>query len=237
MLPLNRVVVFQHLHKTGGTTVRDYLERALPDRQFARTDGVGYVQDIAAEAQNCDVVSGHLTAYDMSRIERPAFKMIVLREPVERLLSHYYFHKSYTADHIRTYGRDLLVKTKEKPLGELLDDDEYRDFYSAFYAKRLDPEYAGSGEPMLERAMSNLGSFDVIGITSRMPEFLDSVSAALGTEPASHDVALNARRDRVHQEGFEFADREPLSDTDLIKIEALIGPDRHLYNFAVSRAV
>lgn len=232
----NAKIAFLHLHKTGGTSFDAFLRRILPTHRFAPRDGAGKIAPAALDA-GYDAYSGHYRAAEMASLPNDLIKITILREPTERLLSHYYFHKSYRVENIARFGRPLLLKTKTSSLGLLLEDAEYVDFYSRFYVKALDPDYRGHGKPSLERALDFLSGFDAIGVTSRLQTLMAQVAARLGASLPGDAPMLNSRKALEGLDGFEQAAIEPLTAAQLARIEDIVGEDRILYDFALTRAM
>lgn len=87
----SELVVFLHIPKTAGSNIRDILRQK---------HGRGFFDIIVPMALWCvgdkeinryDALAGHMGTGILNRITRPCFSFTFLRDPVERVLSHYYY--------------------------------------------------------------------------------------------------------------------------------------------------
>lgn len=185
------------------------------------------------------VISGHTTASEIARnIPRPFRIAVLLREPIERLLSHYYFLSSYEKENIQKYNVALLERICSQNLREVLCDKDCADFFSNYYLKRLDPQYdpREGTRPSLRRAWRFLSECDVVGVTSKMDDFCAEISNLLGAQVDRQDVPFaNSRKEISDLPGFMTINRENLELLDIKLAEKIVKKDRFLYDFALSR--
>lgn len=110
-LPEERpTVVFQHIEKTAGTSIRDVLHRnyaaanrhaisEIPRGTDHATWCAEYYDGLSdAERQSIACVVGHPANHLMYRLERPYRAITMLREPVDRVLSRFHFGGSKRGD-------------------------------------------------------------------------------------------------------------------------------------------
>ena len=100
--------IFAHLHipKCGGSTVTDFLKRNFPGRQLADTYGIlndyqysaNQVARIVDHNPQLRCITGHKLSlelpFDRSDLAVHAFTFV--RDPVDRFLSHYFYHRNHT---------------------------------------------------------------------------------------------------------------------------------------------
>ena len=204
--------VFLHLPKTGGTTLHHHFsthftpEETCPER-FSNLQS--YSPD---ELGQWRFFSGHFNADEIRRIPRPLFIVTVLRDPIERLLSNYYFWKRHKADYIEQLGSAALQITKAGTLLDFLSNDHPHIFPTATnwmtsqlagavfatpdgYALMRDGEQIGwlSEAQLFSRALRNLLSFDVIGDISQLADIYGGIVQKFGMAPLTEGARLNTR--------------------------------------------
>lgn len=99
-------VKFIHIPKTGGTTIKVLLYEYFHRRySHEHLDGVPHAtaEIIAKELPDfdCELVDGHFPYWFMEEKEKEkenSFVFTVLRDPVERVLSHYRFYRQVYPD-------------------------------------------------------------------------------------------------------------------------------------------
>jgi len=239
----DELLVFLHLHKTGGTSLLSLIKQLLPSAKFAPTDRSGNVDLRYLEDPQTKVVAGHITAYDLSSSKRSKAVVTVLREPIERLLSHIYFIKSYTKDHLSSFNRPELNEMKEKPISELIYSNDFYQRFSNYYIKRLDPEFdhlacsADGREPSFERALNFVKLCRVVGTTNHMVDFARDLLRLTNTRKNIILPTENARSTMQKLSGFERPTTEPIQARDLEYLETILSLDRKLYNYILFNPV
>lgn len=144
-------IIFLHIPKTAGQSVHEFItglyapEEVCPARLnpqlFAMT-----VKDL----RRYSVFSGHLDWNALDCVEGPRFVFTVLREPVERILSFYFYLRdkaSHTAPEVLdTPGHEGMKAILNLPVDEYFAckepglrnflDNHYDNFYTFYFAGR-----------------------------------------------------------------------------------------------------
>ncbi len=173
----NEVVIFLHLAKTAGSTMFDIVQRQYEPHDIYT---VGYTSEITertfrvlseAERGKYPLVNGHMRFGLHEYIPRPCRYFTVLRDPVERIVSYYYFiqraPKHHSHDRIMVEGMSLQEWVACDDFWEL-DNGQMR-----IMCADEDVPVGGCTEDMLRRAKENLAQeFAVVGLTERFDETL-----------------------------------------------------------------
>jgi hypothetical protein len=242
-------LVFLHLPKTGGTSLRLHFaahftpEEICPERH---SNLRAYSVD---ELRQWRFFSGHFDADEIRRIPRPLFVVTVLRDPIERLLSHYYYWKRHTDEFIDQLGTDILRITKDGTLLDFLRSAHPSMLHAGTNA--MVTQLAGavtttangyglmkSGETvdkiteaqLMSLAVKNLLSFDVVGDTSELSLVYERVASVFGMKAYPSMLKVNTR-DEVN-EHFEPVTPEPITPEIQALLEEKTRLDRMLYQFA-----
>ncbi len=234
------LVAFVHIPRTGGGSVTSAISNA-----YARAKSVGNVQRNADRchstlqriADELDAWSGRALAdhipYGLyARYLPPDTRYVTfLRNPVERVLSHYHFHARKRPEKLRTiWGREDPAAT----VGEADDVSLeaglargisiYNNFATRFLwgAESLEDELSPDA---LERAKANLDRFSFVGVTERLDESLVLLGRVLGVPLAGYHLRHVTERPK--------ADAFP--DTLIRQIEQHNALDIELYRIARER--
>ncbi len=242
-------LVFLHLPKTGGTTLHHHFsahftpEETCPER-FSNLKS--YSVD---ELRQWRFFSGHFNADEIRRIPRPLFIVTVLRDPIDRLLSNYYFWKRHKADYIEQNGLLPLQITKTGSLLDFLQSDHPQVFTTTvnFMTNRLagdvvatpdgyalirDYEQIGwlSEAQLVNRALKNILSFDVIGDISQLTDIYARVAEVFGMTPLTEVARLNTREDE--HELMDPYSPEPITPEISSLLEEKTRLDRIVYELS-----
>lgn len=183
--PRHRCIVFLHIPKTGGVTLRRALKWKYPSRVLYEES---LTKPLAAfgrlplsERANARVVSGHLHYGVHEHIPQRCEYVTLLREPVARVVSSYH----YILGHPKHALHADLVRSSE-PLEDFLRIDPSIDNHQTRMISGRGGGELGSriAEPLgadaLAEAKANLERFLVVGVTERFDETFIVLRRALG---------------------------------------------------------
>ena len=199
-----RKVFFDHVPKTGGTAVTRAIARAArldssgaPD---LRVLGTLRYSDLVLRYASVPFVGAHCGYEPLQKLDKERLHCILLRDPLERLLSAYAFNRTDVPDDIapsasvraaRTLAvEEYLLGTGESGTGQATN----------WYVDHLVP-LGWDGTPItapeqrLEFAIHALESFDLIGFQDSMEEFCDQLCglAGIGQVPTVEVVNQSSR--------------------------------------------
>jgi hypothetical protein len=218
-------LLFLHIPKTGGITLRQVVERQYPR---ARTHLVGdpywafwdMPEHLRARLR---LVEGHMPLGLHAALPQPSTYVTMLREPLERVVSDYYyllrtptakFHDEVTsrrmslADLVRS-GISVEFDNEQT---RLLGDDPW-------------VEFGACSTEMVDAAKRNLRErFAAVGLVERFDLSLLVMARALGWRRPLYYVRRNVTRDRPRVGDLDVETRRLLEETHRF--------DRELYSFA-----
>lgn len=249
-----RRLVFLHLPKTGGTTLDHHFAQGFAPGEICPEHGPGLHRMPAEELARYRYFSGHFVYDQLRCIPGPLFTVTVLRNPVERLLSAYYFLKRHRPEHLTAHPmREAEIARQCPDLLAFLrrPEPEIRYYIDNTMARNLaggvnlaeDGGYVfpagGSGVPISEleimhRATGNLMAVDVVGFTHNLGQVYARVALALGLPQQVTLARLNARRD-VTASLAEIAE-EAVTEEARKELNRLTSLDRELFRLARAHA-
>ena len=228
----DRTVIFLHIPKTAGSALRDIIRK-----NYRKTEIYDFPDMDAREAMeqfsllpdsqrgSYRAVMGHMWFGLHETLPRPSTYLTLLREPVERTVSHYHFVR-------RTRGHYLhrTVTDRQLSIGEYVSSGistELDNGQTRLVAGAQDEErypFGACTEELLGQACENLQNrFSVVGLQERFNETLLLLERMLGWRTRQTRKNVTRRRPTV----------EELTDEEREIIEAHNCLDRRLYDFAV----
>lgn len=231
------LLVFIHIEKTGGTSLLDALTRNRA--MHVAPHGLSHLPSLTLGFLNqYDCISGHFTFQEAAALPRHPKKMLtMLRDPVDRLISLYRFH--------RAHG----IAARDNPMVQLAHDlspvaffrhDAIRTSHRVFntYVHTLaglpgrpDACAAAAMREATRRSLDILSSLDAVGITERIEDSVRLFRSRVDPTLEAID-ALNRTDGLDLAEGFRRVDPTPMTEELAEVIEPLVRYDRVVYAHA-----
>ena len=230
MPPYRKHIIFLHVPKTGGTTLRDIFNRQYKNDEIILTkrliESENIIKGLNDEEKNrILMVQGHMK-FELHRYFNNKFKYFtMMREPVKRVLSQY------------TY----LLSLKDNPHNLSTDSGEMtiREYYDSGDTPQLtngqtqlisgilidkDSGKVSSGT-ILEKAKQNLEKhFLLVGITERFNETLLLLKRELGWKTPYYSRAnvtkKKSGRGNIREDDIEFVKEKNHLDIQLYDFAA-----------------
>ena len=245
----DRALVFLHIPKTGGTSLHHHFsahftpEETCPER-FSNLDA--YSED---DLRQWRFFSGHYNADEIKRIPRPIFLVSVFRNPIDRILSNYYYWRRHSHEYIEQYGLNGPRIAKAGTLIDFLRSDDpdvlqntvnpmTTQVAGAVFAKSEGYALMKGGEQigwlsdaqLVSRALETLLSCDVLGDISQLREIYERVARVFGMAPLAEVAYLNTKEEV--DEAREPYKPEPITPEIWSLLEKKTRLDRILYYLA-----
>ena len=181
----SQAVIFVHVPKSAGTTLNYIVAWEYSPLRICHVDGRFYraafhriSRRTPRQLDKYDLFSGHMPFGLHRRLTRKATYITVLRDPVERVISEYYYRQERRSHPIADIG------VKGLSLRDYLEKLPYDNVQTKLLAGTI-PDYdylAGScDEEMLTVAKRNLAEhFTLVGLTERFEETLGLLKVLLG---------------------------------------------------------
>ena len=179
-------LIFVHIPKAGGSTLQEVVVRQYRGaRGFRFTGGGDRLAAFTAlpqeERDGFDLLQGHVHFGLHRLLSRPATYITMLRDPVDRVVSHYHFVLAnpdhYLYPQIAGRGMSLIDYVLARASHEL-DNDQVRWLCAADH---FDVEIGRVSRAMVEEAKWNLANaFEVVGLVERFDDTVRCLEAAFG---------------------------------------------------------
>lgn len=215
-----------HIPKTAGTSLRESISLAHPELKVQQIPDPQKVQPDA----DTDVISGHFSYVNAAEYDKPV--ITVLRHPVDRFLSIYFFWRQlYEREVERTRKTSLAHHLSLLEFAKAFDEPELASelynrmawqVHSDFRLMRRYQLRCNRGidtTKLINGALDNLRSFAVVGFQDRYGEFIEAVNGHFGMQIENRKVNVTERRSAM----------EDLSRDELRAILAWVEADMEIY--------
>jgi hypothetical protein len=222
---LQTLIIFLHLPKTAGSTLARIIQG-----QYAASGIISLYDSMLGEElaslpwtklENLRVVMGHLYFGVHNFLPGPSTYITMLRDPVDRVISHYYFvrqdpsHYLYDSAHKMSMQEYIVSCNRQEP-----NNDQTR----LLAGKRETSSFGTCTDEMLDIAKKNLTEhFTVVGITEEFDRSLILMKRNLGWRSPFY-INQNVSRHRPR--------KEDISLETLRVVQAYNELDIELYRFA-----
>jgi len=203
-------LVFLHLPKTGGITLREILLRRIGHRPVLRMDEPDlHAQWLRAQPEawraRLALVHGHIYYGVHELLPRPCLYMTMLRDPLERVLSYYSFIREAADHHLHAQVREgnlNLAGCIRRGLTVELDNFQVRALTSL---RNIHVPFGGVTREMLTEAKAHLDGMSLVGVTEQFDASLAHFCRALRWPRVAAPVA-NRTVARVQARDLDPAD-------------------------------
>jgi len=227
-----QIVIFVHIPKTAGTSLRNIIERNFQQHSIFTVDGrnprksIELFNGLAPEEKaSFSLIQGHAEFGSFKDLPHRQVKHITfIRDPVSRVLSYY----SY-----------ILSDSFRRPQAEMAEGMSLRDYLlsksdwqmnnhqTRMIAGKVKPEYGACNEEDLARAKNNIiNCFHFAGLVERFDESILAMSRSLGWKMPFYKKA-NITRHRIT--------RDAIDEEEIALIRHENRHDLELYEFIRSR--
>src|SRR5581483_294700 len=188
--------LFHHVMKCGGTSLRHIFENILGhsnvlwavDRELSLSP---------ASFSHPTLIGGHFPHLFGSYFYADRYYISMLRHPIDRVLSHYFFYKN----NIRATNISIK-KTQSLSLSEFIhsEDPDIISYLSDFQTKTfayLDPSVCNlTKDELLKKAQEHLSRFDFVGLYEELSDSVDFCCLRFGFPPVPDIPRENVTKDR-----------------------------------------
>ncbi|HVJ86988.1 MAG TPA: sulfotransferase family 2 domain-containing protein [Caulifigura sp.] len=220
-----RRLLFDHLPKCAGTTVGGYLHSQYPAPAIFQIDGsqpqasVRQFREMsAAKRFRYRLICGHLAHQLLDVVTPDTLALTILREPVDRIISHYYYVRRQPTHYLHRRVMDDDIALEDYASHEL--SLELSNWYTAHYSGWTIEQVNESPQAALNLAYDTVTErYDIIGFQDALPEAMAAVGLAAGLATSFENAYLNktAKRDRL-SDVSEVA-RTRIADANSLDIE------------------
>jgi len=225
--------LFLHIQKTAGSSIVNYARYYYP-RVISHGDFTEYQLE---ELEDVPFISGHFGYNFAVKFLKKRYSFVFLRDPVERVLSFYFYCKNRDPDefNINRFARELELEefirlgyTDDLIHSRIFNNQAWQMAYGYWqkkYARR-----SISDNELQDLSIEHLNSFSYVGFTESFEEDSKIVLSKLGLPAPNSFTQFNEFNVNTKRPG-----REEISPTALELIHECTRVDQALYDEARSR--
>ena len=185
-------VIFLHIPKAGGTTLYSVLERQYGAAEILTLHDyeIPEIQRLSPEQQKrIKLIRGHFWYGVHRHFQEECTYITLLRDPVERIISHYFYIKTDPRHYLYGKIQDLNLSLADYAMSDLsgeLDNGQLR------LISGEEPPLGYCTEDMLTKAKVNIEEhFSVVGLTERFDASVALMKIRLGWPRSIHYTKRN----------------------------------------------
>lgn len=206
-----QMLAFLHIPKTAGITLAKLLEREygfgsvflIQPGPLLSGSVDRFLNMNDQERKKIRVVWGHFYFGIHSLLQRPCTYITILRDPIERVISHYYYVRRMPAHEEYPFARNLgLEEFVATGISKTIDNGQVRQLCGVPEAA-LGPRLESVSDDWLQQARNNLRDhFAVVGLTEEFDKTCLLLKHQFGWKNTFH-YSANATGDRPQQDDVD----------------------------------
>ena len=208
--PVRRPAIFVHIQKTAGTTITEAVRRHYRNDIVSHGD---YLSRDPASLKKTPFISGHFGFEYSRQFMDGRYSFTFLRDPVERILSHYYFCRTRDPDEFPIYRAahemDLAGYLRAGFDREVIKSHLWNHQAWQLACGWNDPQQREisnfTEEQILERAKEHLMEFHYIGFAESFAIDSSAILANLNVPAPVSLVPANVTPQRPHRNDLPAA--------------------------------
>lgn len=219
-----RRILFDHLPKCAGSTLRTYLSFHYPSRVTFETHGREYAKSVLEfrslpekTRHGFHLVAGHDAHGLMGHVHPDTITVTVFRDPIDRIVSHYFYVKRYTKHYLHEQVMQSKMTLEEYATSGL--STELRNFYTTHFTGRSIEEVEADPSASVGLAADAVfGQYNIIGFQDNMQGVADALKKVAHLARKYKGEVWNKTDDRLGIQAIPERTRMVIADVNALDV-------------------
>ena len=171
--------LFDHIHKSGGSSIHSVFTTILGIENVSPLINFKRLSNALAESKRFQLIQGHFKFMPGDRLPVDRLAASVLRDPVDRCLSTYFYYRHDTLDKKGAEFKSINL-AKSLTLIEYVNCEDLsvlehlENFQTKHFSElKFDGQLTRSSDLMLKMAKQALEEYDLVGVNESLNDFID----------------------------------------------------------------
>ncbi len=195
-------ILFNHLPKCGGSSLNTYLGTQYPENKIFAIEGsdprksVDLFKTLSQEERySYDLITGHNANELLDYVHPDCLKITVFRDPIHRIVSHYYYAKD-TKDHY-LHSKINELKLNLEQYATLNLSDELRNYYTTHFSGLTISDAEKNPEDSVTKALEFvLERYNLMGVLDEFETFITKLKNQAQFKEEYENQRVNVTKDR-----------------------------------------
>lgn len=218
-------ILFDHLPKCAGSTLTSYLLKQYPRRLTFQIDGHQTHQSVRRfcnlpeeQRHQYSLIVGHLAHQTLGYSRPDMLRATYLRDPVDRIVSHYYFVKTRPKHYLYQTVMDQNMSLEDYVLSGI--SSELENHYTAHFSNLNPEQVKAAPQAALEKALHTLSNdYHIVGFQDEYAEGVEALRLAAGLKLPFANKHRNQNKRRTASTEISTSARNAIRRTNEIDIE------------------
>jgi hypothetical protein len=219
-----RRVLFDHLPKCAGTTINEYLLSHYPRRLVFRTNGRHPMESVIKfqslpknSRYGFHLIIGHLTNRLLDYIHPDIITLTVFREPIDRIISHYFFVRRDQNHYLHDQVSRMNIKLEDYASSGLRNElcNWYTCYFSGFSIEEAEMK---PGESVNRAAQHIFNNYSIIGFQHDLPRVIEKLKSEANLYNFFQNPISNKTNGRITIEEVPDKTRKTIAEVNFLDV-------------------
>ncbi len=218
-------ILFDHVPKCAGSTVNKYLTSVFPSRYVFQLSGINPEKSVLEfknlpqeKRYKIKLILGHLAHELLEFVHEDTVPVVVLRDPIDRIISHFYYVKRTKIHYLYEKINKENIQLKDYCSSNL--SSELQNHYVTHFTGLSISDVNNNPKEAVELAYNILiTKYELIGFQDRIPAFLNKLSQLANLNKPYKNTMINRTNNRLKSDELEQSVLDNIVQENYLDIE------------------